>query len=93
MDKETNIKKDRLSHISAPVNSQAEFHLRDTELMVVPKDGENGYICFPVKVVNHSDESGVPMHRFQQIGKATFHYDVKTDKDAKLKKHIKENYL
>lgn len=91
------IKKDRLSHISAPVNDDAEFHLRDKELSIVPKDGETGFICFPVECVNHGDDSGIPMHRFVQTGKADFHYEVKntsknSDKDAKLKKYIKETY-
>lgn len=89
-DIENNIKKARLSHISAPVNDDAEFHLRDKELSTVPEDGEDGFVCFPVKCVNHGDDSGLEMHRFVQTGKADFHYDVKESLDSKLRKAAKK---
>lgn len=87
-----NIKKARLSHMSAPVNDDAEFHLRDAELSEIPEDGERGYVCFPVECVNHKKDGGIPMHRFVQVGKADFHYDLKESTDSKIRRAAKQTY-
>jgi hypothetical protein len=92
-DIKNNIKKVRLSHVSAPINDDSEFHIRDSELSVIPDDGERGFVCFPVQCVNHGDDSGKPMHRFVQVGKADFHYALKETVDEKIKRVAKAKIL
>lgn len=76
-DLRNDIKGQRLSHISSPINNDAEFHLRKDEIGEVKlKIKSFYYVCFPVMCVSDNEKgkttSGedVDMARFIQMGVA-----------------------
>lgn len=91
-DLRNDLKGQRLSHISSPVNNDAEFHLRKDEIGDVKLKLKGlYYVCFPVLCVSdneHGKTTGgedVDMARFIQMGVAKVVQDSSHPKDANTK--------
>lgn len=93
MDISSDIKGNRLSHTSSPINSDTEFHLRRDEIgSVKPKTKGLYYVCFPVMCVSDNEPGktkageDINMCRFVQVGVAKVIEDEKhpQDKEAGL---------